>query len=266
MILEFMEEDRQESQRVQDALQKAMDKVSRWGNLPYPTTIKVYPSHQSLLLAVRRFGLDWLRGWACFDTVYLQSPRTWVIPDRQKRLEELLTHELAHVLTYQQASTPENWHDLALPFWFREGFASVVAEQGERRGTKKHVKSYYLSETFVGDPLLQPEKVMKDQPAMAYAIAHWCFHDLLAHIGKERILAVFEEMRQGRRFRRAFYLATGLYADNWVEGWRESLVLGVPFEPIENHNVDSILPLKDSGPEPFNAVPDMGPVHPKKQS
>ncbi len=263
LALEFMEQDRQDSREVQEALHRAMEKVSRWGELRYPATISVFPDHTSLLAAVHRFGLDWLRGWARFDTVYIQSPRTWQIPDRRERLEELLTHELAHVLTYQRASTPENWRDLRLPFWFREGFASVVAEQGARRGTKEHAKSYYLSEDFSGDPLVRPETVVASRPEMAYAVAHWIFHDLLERVGKERILAVLDEMREGKGFRRAFHLATGMYADNWVEDWRDSLVLETPQESQEKPSPD-VAP--SATPENFNAVPDMGPVNPGKES
>ena len=49
----------------------------RWGALRAPVSITVHPSHDSLERATGLSDHPWLRGWATFDAVEVQSPRTW---------------------------------------------------------------------------------------------------------------------------------------------------------------------------------------------
>jgi hypothetical protein len=86
------------ARRVADALAQAIPRAERWGRLRAPVTIVVHPSHEALEAAVHREGYRWLRAWARFDSIDLQSPRTWnlLIPPSDRDLEELLAHELTH--------------------------------------------------------------------------------------------------------------------------------------------------------------------------
>ena len=76
--------------RVVRALDVAARRVQRWGALSHPITVTIHPTHDALEGAAQRAGYAWLHAWARYDTVDVQSPRTWGqrVPDR--RLEELL--------------------------------------------------------------------------------------------------------------------------------------------------------------------------------
>ena len=128
--------DAREVPRIEQGLLLAGVRVARWGSFREGVFVHVLPDHAALEDAVARHGYPWLRAWAFGDQVLLQSPRTWICdpPAQDDDVTELLTHELTHALMYQlmQRGTDPSWAAEEPPLWFREGMASVTADQGRR--------------------------------------------------------------------------------------------------------------------------------------
>ena len=147
--LEYQARDAAAARRVAEALVKALPCAERWGQLRVPVTVVLHPSHAALEEAVHRDGFAWLRAWARFDTIDLQSPRTWnlIFPPTLAEIEELLAHELTHCVMYQRAGTASSWPYKGIPLWFREGMASVTAGQGYKRGGPEPLWAFYARTT-----------------------------------------------------------------------------------------------------------------------
>jgi hypothetical protein len=241
--LVYLDEDREVAGELLAMLPEAVGRTRRWGDLREPVTITIHPTHDALEAAVSRAGYRWLRAWARYDSIELQSPRTWswLGPSRADVLE-LLVHELAHCVTYQGAGTARTWADKDIPLWFREGLASVTAAQGYRRIGPDAVARFYEAAPAGGsagsgggvapargDPLADPEPLYRSHAELVYATAHLAFEFLLVRYGEERIRAVLAGMRAGDAWAGAFRGAIGIEAVaferefrrylQW-EGWR----------------------------------------------
>jgi hypothetical protein len=200
-----------------------------------PITITVHPSHAALEAAARRPGYDWLRAWARYGSIELQSPASWgLLGASDAQVIELLTHELTHCVMYQRAATEWTWSLKGIPLWFREGMASVTAGQGARRGTLEDLWRFYEQGLAVegagggesgrgaararvasgqraeGDPLGDPEPLYLERSDVIYGAAHHAFLFLLERYGEERVREALERMRAGASFSHAFEGSMGL--------------------------------------------------------
>jgi hypothetical protein len=181
-----------------------------WGGLRKPTRIIVLPSHQALEARTHRKGYDWLRAWARYDVVFLQSPRTFATSlGRRSELEELLLHELSHCVMYQAAAEPSDWSEREIPLWFREGFASWTARQTAQRWTLDALRAFLRSDAG-SDPLGQADKLYRDQEGLVYAAAHWGFTYLVERWGQEKVRVLLATMKEGRTFPVAFEMTFGV--------------------------------------------------------
>lgn len=203
------------ARRVVAALSRAVPAAERWGRLRQPVTVVLHPTHQALEDAAHREGYPWLRAWARFDTIELQSPRTWnlVFPPGDAELEELLAHELTHCVMYQQAGDAWSWPWLEIPLWFREGMASVTAGQGHRRAGPAALRAFWAGRGAAaggGDPLADPEPLYAARSDLVYGAAHLAFGFLLDRYGAERVRGVLAGMREGHLFPAAFRGAIGI--------------------------------------------------------
>lgn len=197
------------ARQVMTALRHAGPRLAVWGPLQAPVLVLVEPSHEALERAVDRRGYGWLRAWARYREVFVQSPRTWSVwSTDQAAVDELLTHELAHCVMYQQAATEGDWSTRSIPLWFREGLASYTARQGYRRGTLAALAGFYDARR--GDPIGQPEALYQRQSEVVYGAAHHAFTFLVQRYGEAAVRAVLAGMRQGARFDPAFASAVGL--------------------------------------------------------
>jgi hypothetical protein len=198
-------EDAADARRVAAALEQAIPRAARWGTLEVPVTVTIHPSHAALEAAVRRPGYAWLRAWATYSAIELQSPATWrLFGARDRELLELLAHELTHCVMYQRATTAQGWRRQPIPLWFREGLASHAAGQAHRRGTVEDLWRFYREalpgsgdgevaagaaarlargRTTRGDPLADPELLDQDRSGLVYGAAHHAFQFLLARYG-----------------------------------------------------------------------------------
>lgn len=199
-----------DAQRLQVALDRAVEAVGRWGALPDGVTLYLLEDHAQLERVVRRPGYAWLRAWARYDAIYLQAPSTWPgRPATQADLDELVLHELTHCVVYQRASTRGRWEALALPMWFREGMASWTAKQGWRWPSLTDV-ARELAGLPGADPLRDGERLSKHHERLVYGAAHHAFTFLVRRYGEVGVQRLLDALKQGARFEDAFAQATGV--------------------------------------------------------
>ncbi|HZZ83539.1 MAG TPA: hypothetical protein VFE30_03290 [Anaeromyxobacteraceae bacterium] len=244
--VQFWSEDAAAAEQVVQAIPRALARLQRWGALSAPVTVTLYPSHEAFEAAIYREGYGWLRAWARYDTIDLQSPRSWslLVGPSQEDVEELLTHELTHCVMYQQAGSEWSWPYKGIPLWFREGMASVAADQGHRRKSPEFIYGFYSSSSPLagsgdgaggepqggtavranGDPVSDPEPLYQSDQEVVYASAHWAFQFLLDRYGMERVRKVLDEMNAGRLFNAAFQGAIGIAPDEFESDFRKYIV------------------------------------------
>ncbi len=240
----YWPEDADAARQVRHALERAAPRVSRWGGLRQPVTITVHPSHEALESAVNRPGYEWLRAWARFATIDIQSPRTWgFFGANERKLDELVTHELTHCAMYQLAGDDLTWMYKEIPRWFSEGIASVTAGQGYRYGGIEELYAFYreklpgsgdgvpgrgrVARAIVaqpGDPVVDPEPLYQDQSHVVYGAAHHAAQFLIARYGEARVLEVLRLMGKGLRFPAAFKEAIGLTDAEFASDFRRYVV------------------------------------------
>jgi hypothetical protein len=198
------------AQKVGQAVRNAGPKLSRWGTLREPVIVRVHPNHKSLERAARRSGYAWLRAWARYDVVDVQSPRTWgLFGANQNQVDELLLHELTHSLMYQLASDRPNWRRTGIPVWFREGMASYTSDQGYRWPTLEQL-TRYLGDNPGQELLAFPAEMFQEESAVVYGAAHHAFSFLVKRYGEASVRALLKEMGRGATFPAAFEHAVGL--------------------------------------------------------
>lgn len=229
-VLEYDDEDEETSRVIESAIVEALPHVKRWGEFNAPMRVTIHPSHDALEIAVNRRNYPWLRAWAKYDSIDIQSPRTWGALFRGRHhVVELVTHELTHCLMYQRSGTAQSWQRKGIPLWFREGMASVTASQGYRR--PKDIDLWrYLSANPEKDPVLRADAMYQRESDVVYGAAHRAFDFLLLRYGEKRVLSVVEsmgrdEMRFGEAFNREIGIDAEAFAEEFVrylrwQGWR----------------------------------------------
>jgi hypothetical protein len=240
--IRYYPEDAASAARVRRALERAVPKLARWGGLRYPVMVTIHPTHEALEAEVHRPGYEWLRAWARFQTIDLQSPRTWsFFGPSERKLDELVTHELTHCVMYQLAGDELTWMYKEIPRWFSEGIASVTAGQGYRYGGIEELFDFYQEKlpgsgdgvprrvrgavaALPGDPVVDPEPIYQDQSHVVYGAAHHAAQFLIARYGEARILDVIRLMGTGLRFPAAFREAIGITDAEFAADFRRYVV------------------------------------------
>lgn len=233
--------------QVERILQRAAPRVQRWGRLAHAVTLTIHPSHAALEDAVQRPGYGWLRAWARYQTVDLQSPRTWgLFGVSDRKLEELLTHELTHCAIYQLAGNDLTWMFKEIPRWFSEGVATYTAGQGYRFPGVEDLWRFYdrtlpgsgFGETggdgtrrgprapvaVYGDPIVDSDPIYQDQSDIVYGAAYHAAEFLIARYGEDRVHAVLANMGRGMRFPAAFREAIGISDAEFAADFRRYVV------------------------------------------
>jgi len=226
------------------AIEAAAPRVRRWGALARPVTITVHPSHEALEVAAQRNGYDWLRAWARYDTVEIQSPRTWgVFRSSARKIEELVTHELTHCAMYQLAGDELTWMYKEIPRWFSEGIATYTAGQGyrfpdaeqlwrfyEKRlpgsgfGEPGHRRGVRSPVALHGDPIVDSDPIYQEQSEIVYGAAHLAAEFLIRRYGEDRVREILSLMGSGQRFPAAFKEAIGITDAEFAADFRRYVV------------------------------------------
>ena len=208
LSVRFQAADQPSAELVAQAVGPAMARLARWGDFAVPVEIDVVPTHAALEQVTARAGYGWLRAWARYREVIVQSPRTWSGAAADPvQVSELVTHELTHCLMYQLAASEEDWGHKEIPIWFREGMASVTAEQGYRRGSLELVGEAAARGL---DPLGGADALYRDHSELVYAAAHHAFAALVARGGVGRVREVLAVIKGGLTFDPAFRQDYGL--------------------------------------------------------
>jgi hypothetical protein len=208
-LLSATAEDAASERLVAEALAVAVPKVERWGKFVAPVSVRIHPTHDALERAVNRIDYAWLRAWARYDTIDIQSPRTWsMLGASRAQIVELVTHELTHILMYQRIGSADDWMRKAIPLWFREGMASVTSQQGYRRPGVPEVRRW-LKEHPRTDPIADAERLYRTENDIVYGAAHRAFEKLEERFGDAAIGALMDRVRAGDTFERAFQSALG---------------------------------------------------------
>ena len=243
--LRWSPEDDESARQVERLLERAASRVQRWGSLAEPVTITIHPSHDALEDAVQKPGYSWLHAWAKYQTVDLQSPRTWGFrgaPDR--KVEELLTHELTHCAIYQLSGNDLTWMFKEIPRWFSEGLATYTAGQGYRFPGVEELWQFYQRTSpgagfgepsgggrgprapapMYGDPIVDSDPIYQDQSDIVYGAAYHAAEFLITRYGEERVHAVLANMAEGMRFPAAFREAIGITDAEFASDFRRYVV------------------------------------------
>jgi hypothetical protein len=145
----------------------------------------------------------WVSGYAYGEegVIVLLPARAPSYPDSS--LEELLRHEVAHVLVARAAG------GRPLPRWFHEGLAMIA---GLSWGLDDRSQ---LTLTLVGDGEVSLERLEQEfrggrgDARSAYAIAGAFANDLLRRYGDDTAARILAEVARGLSFEDAFRSATG---------------------------------------------------------
>ena len=240
----YWPEDAGAARQVRHALEKAAPRVARWGALRHPVTVTIYPSHDALEVAVQRSGYPWLKAWARYDTIELQSPRTWgFLGASDREVEGLITHELTHCAMYQVAGNDLDWMYKDIPVWFSEGIANVAARWGHRYGGIEDLYAFYREKlpgsgagvparmqaarnpvALPGDPIVDPGPIYQDHSEIVYGAAYFAAQFLIERYGDARITRVLALMGTGKRFPAAFHEAIGITEAEFASDFRRYVV------------------------------------------
>jgi hypothetical protein len=203
-LVEAAPQDEEGVAQVRRAIEKAGPRLAMWGVLRERVQVRVMPTHAALEEAVNRPGYGWLRAWARYGEIFIQSPSTWgVFGARDEDVAELMLHELTHCVMYQASGTASTWSRKGIPLWFREGMASWTARQAGRWMTLEALAAA-LERTPEADPVGAPEALYRTQDGLVYAAAHHAFTYLVRAHGEDKVRALLARMGEGTGFDRAF--------------------------------------------------------------
>ncbi len=208
-----------EQRRVERAVNAATKNLLRWGKLEVPVKLYLLPSHLRLTSAVNGFGYDWLRAWARYDEVLLQSPATWGWQVTDGEIDELLLHELTHCVMYQRIGDATTWETKQVPVWFREGMATWTANQTYKFPSLEDLARFYEQNPSL-DPILDPGPMYRDSSAMVYAAAHHGFTFFIRRLQPHAVDALLDAMKAGQTFPAAFLSVTGISAEAFAREFR----------------------------------------------
>jgi hypothetical protein len=220
-VVEYSDPDASVLPRIAQAVEAAGPAIGRWGELSSPVKIELLPSHELLEKAVDRQGYDWLRAWARYDEVFIQSPRSWgYIAPTQSEVSELLTHELTHCMMYQQSADRQHWSEKGFPLWFREGMASYTTGQGYRWPTLEEL-ARFLETHPKEDPIRDPEPLYQSESDIVYSAAHHAFAYLVQLHGEPGVRQILHAMRPGPNFGEAFRQVTGIRTEDFTAQFKQ---------------------------------------------
>jgi hypothetical protein len=221
VTIEYLPADIVAAPLIEVGVLEALERTAGWGRLQAPVRIVVYPDHAALENATRRHGFRWLRAWATERDIALQSPRTWP-PRERERFSSLIVHEMTHVIHYQTARIPASETRRDDPVWFREGLASVTAEQESMRYGRPML-AILLRRDPGFDPFNPDDDALRRQVALIYSVAHHAVRDLIAEYGASAVGRLLGGIAAGKPFEESFSEVFGTTPEGFQSRWRSAL-------------------------------------------
>ena len=231
--LEFVQWNEETSDLLKSAVPEAAKALSRWGGLLEPVRITVVNSHWELEELVGR-PLPGISAWARRNQVILWDPRWWPLPAsaqhdpvlaagiRRTQVTKLLKHELTHSLMFQRAGPPRWDPQERIPFWFREGMATLTAREGAQWPPPESL-SQWLTKHPGEEPLRDGATLARSQPPIAYGAAYHAFDFLERRYGDATVLRILDLMRVRDGFPDAFREALGISVESFANDFRRYL-------------------------------------------
>jgi len=164
-----------------------------------PVRVALAPEGSPEALAVE----DWVAGYAygALGRVVLLVDRTPRYPDGS--LEELLDHEIAHVLLTRAAG------NRPVPRWFNEGLAMVAGHTWGLGDTSRLTLAMVTSTEISVAELDRLFAGHRGQVGRAYAVSGALVRDLLRRYGADAATRILRDVRLGLGFDEAMRRATG---------------------------------------------------------
>lgn len=157
----------------------------------------------------------WIHAWAygSLATVVLLAEREPGYPDGS--LEELLRHEVAHVLIYRAAAG----HDV--PRWFNEGVALELSRPWGLEDRSRLSLALLLNERIPITALDRKFAGGRGEVQRAYALSGALVREIVRAFGPGVLAEILEGRALGVEFERAFFRATGVEVSGFEAGfWR----------------------------------------------
>jgi len=231
--LEFVEWNEETSDLLKEAVPEAARVLTRWGGLREPVRITVVNSHWELEEMVGR-PLPGISAWARRTQIVLWDPRWWPLPPsaqdnptlaatlRRTQVIGLLKHELTHSLMFQRVGRLPADPGNRIPFWFREGMATLTAGEGAQWPPPESLSQWLAKHPDV-DPLQDAPKLARTDPAIAYGAAYHAFAFLERRYGDATVLHILDLMRVRDGFPDAFREALGISVESFATDFRRYL-------------------------------------------
>jgi hypothetical protein len=231
--LDFVEWDASTAELLQAVVPEAAKALTRWGGLREPVRITVVNSRWELEEAVGR-PLPGISAWARRNQVILWDPRWWPLPPgaehdpvlaaqvRRTQLTVLLEHELTHCLMFQRAGGPPSDPRNRIPFWFREGMATLTAGEGAQWPPPESLSQWLAAHPGV-DLLRDAQSLARTDPAVAYGAAYHAFDFLVRRYGDGTVLRILDRMKGREGFPEAFKDAVGVSVESFETDFRRYL-------------------------------------------
>jgi hypothetical protein len=210
--LQSTERDSTTEEQVARVLPHAAALAERWGRFSTPVLISIHPTHASLAAAVGG-AQSWMRAWARFASVEIESPRTWSAGRASDaQMTQLLAHELTHCVMYESTGSEQSWRSLGIPVWFREGMASVTAQEyaspddqalALRRLRDEELESHRVLTLRASDGY-------RARADLVYDEADSAFRYLLDRFGEEGVHRLLAAVGGGKAFDEAFLETLGI--------------------------------------------------------
>lgn len=158
---------------------------------------------------------DWVAGYAygALGRVVLLVDRTPRYPDGS--LEELLDHEVAHVLLARAAA------NRPVPRWFNEGLSTVAGHAWGFSDVSRLTLAMITRSDLPLDSLDRQFEGHRGEVGRAYALSGALVRDLLSRYGANAAARILSEVRFGASFEDAVRRTTGRSLDSFESSfWR----------------------------------------------
>ena len=231
--LDFVEWHDETADLLKWAVPRAATVLTRWGGLHEPVRITVVNSHWELEEMVGR-PLPGISAWARRTQIVLWDPRWWPLPPsaqdnptlaatlRRTQVIGLLKHELTHSLMFQRVGRLPADPGNRIPFWFREGMATLTAGEGAQWPPPESLSQWLAKHPDV-DLLQDAPNLARTDPAIAYGAAYHAFAFLERRYGDATVLQILDEMRVRDGFPDAFREALGISVETFATDFRRYL-------------------------------------------